>query len=225
MNTDVLSKVRNEEAISAVEFKEVLDAVQKVVNVKVDQKDLAVLKSANYRMCFAKKVGSNAFNVVWQSYHDYLTNGSFSWTPQFQLFGSNSFVSNVKVKMSTDSQVIGLGETCILDKNGVLQAPTTGGSLTSLTMKNEYGSIHPGVNQISIGITGQQVATPIYVSEEPIVMGDTALTPVEKVLVWFEQNIETSTMFSDSRSKSIELDLTTINEKSILYKDQKWSII
>jgi len=225
MNTDVLSKIKNREAISTVEFNAVLAASSKVVNVKVASEDLAELKSANYKMCFAKKVGDNEYNVVWQSYHDYLTNGSFSWTPQFQMFGSNSFVSNVQVQMSTDPQVIGLGETCILDANGILQPATTGGPDTALTMNNEYGSIHPGVNQISVGVTGKQESTPIYVSEQPIVKGDTTLTPVEKVLVWFEQNIETSTMFSDSRSKAIEVDLTTTNERTIQYKNQEWSFI
>lgn len=225
MNTETLSKIRNKQEVSAIECCTVLNAVQKVVNIKVDQDDLATLKAANYRMCFAKKVGDNAYNVVWQSYHDYLTNGRFSWTPQFQLFGSNSFVSNVQVQMSTDPQIIGLGQTCTLDKNGILQPAITGGSETALTMDNEYGSIHPGVNQISVGITGKQESTPIYVAENSIVTGKTELTPVEKVLVWFEQNIETSTMFSDSRSKAIEVDLTSSNEKSILYKGQKWSFI
>lgn len=71
-------------------------------------------------------------------------------------------------------------------------------------------------------ITGKEVSTPIYVAQNPVVLGDTLLTPVEKVLVWFEQNIETSTMFSDSKSKSVEIDLTQDNSATRLYKNGSW---
>jgi hypothetical protein len=198
-------------------------AAQKVVNIEITKEDLATLKSANYKLCFAKKVGDNTYNVVWQSYVQYLITNTFSWTPMYQLFGSNQFASGLKVKAVTNRVDIGLGEQSVLDVFGILGNPATGGSATGFTMVNNYGSIHPGVNQLSTGIDGEQVSTPIYVAAKPIVTGKTVLTPVEKVLVWFEQNVETSTMFSDAVSNSVEIDLTNTNEATRLYSHQKWS--
>ena len=197
-------------------------ATEKTVNVEIASEDLTTLKDAGYKLCFAKKVGDNDFNVVWQSYDKYLGNNSFMWTPQYQLFGSNTFKDNITVKASTNTVTIGLGETSILDNAGNLGQPKTGGPSTAITMDNEYGTIHPGVNQLSTGIDGKQISSPIYVATDPIVLGNTALTPVELVLVWFEQNVQTSTMFSTSRSNSIQIDLTNTNEQTRLYKDQKW---
>ncbi|MGH6800455.1 MAG: hypothetical protein ACRECZ_03385, partial [Methylocella sp.] len=167
-------------------------------------------------------VGNAEYNVVWQAYHDYLESNEFSWTPQYQLFGSNQFQDNLTVKVSAKPVNIGLGETTVLNENGRLSPPKTGGPPTSLNLDNQYGSIHPGVNQLSTGIFGEEVSTPIYVATSAIVKGPTSLTPVESVLVWFQQDIETSTMFSSSRSKSVELDMTKINEATRLYTDQKW---
>lgn len=214
----------SEASVRAVwDFRAALLAAQKTVDILIDLEDLKTLKASSYKLCFAKKVGNEAYNVVWQSYGDYLANNEFSWTPSYQLFGSNTFVSNLTVKVATNKVDIGLGEQSTLDPAGVLSPPSTGGSPTAITMINNYGKIHPGVNQLSTGINGEQVSTPIYVATNPIVLGNAELTPVEKVLVWFEQNITTSTMFSTARSKSVEIDLTTTNNATRLYQGGQWS--
>ena len=216
-----LARAANTQAIH--EFRAALLAAQKTVSINIDLEDLQTLKASNYRLCFAKKVGNEDYNVVWQSYQQYLAYNEFSWTPVYQLFGSNTFVDNMTVKVSTNSVDIGLGETSTLNSAGVLSPASTGGTSTAITMVNKYGLIHPGVNQLSTGIDGQQVSTPIYVAENPIVLGNAELTPVETVLVWFEQNIETSTMFSTARSMSVEIDLTTTNAQTRLYQGGRWS--
>jgi hypothetical protein len=208
---------------SSLALRSAVLATEKTVNIEIDPNDLTTLKNAGYRLCFAKKVGNADYNVVWQSYTKYLVYNSFSWTPQYQLFGSNYFKDNVTVRVSTNLVQIGLGETSTLDSAGILSKPVTGGPKASLNLDNQYGTIHPGVNQLSTGIDGSQTSTPIYVAVNPIVLGETSLTPIEKVLVWFEQNIETSTMFSTSRSFAVEIDLTFENEETRLYKDGRWS--
>lgn len=199
-----------------------LMASQKTVTIEIDTADLATLKGADYKLCFAKKIAEGDYNVVWQSYTKYLVNNVFSWTPQYQLFGTNMFQSGVRVNVATNLVSIGLGEESVLDSAGVLGAPKTGGSDISITLVNNYGSIHPALNQLSTGIDGSQISTPIYVAQKEIVAGNATLTPVEKVLVWFEQNVETSTMFSTARSRSVEIDLTYSNEAVRLYKGQQW---
>lgn len=202
-----------------------LAAVQKMVNVQIAEKDFATLKGSGYKLCFAKKVGDNDFNVVWQSYDDYLASNEFSWAPQYQLFGTNTFNAGVKVKASTNRVNIGLGESSTLNSNGWLQPSVTGGPNTCFTMINEYGPIHPGVNQLCTGLKGEQISSPIYVAPSQAVEGKVELTPVEEVLVWFEQHIETSTMFSGSRSHSQAIDLTDVNSRTYLYENGKWRLM
>lgn len=199
--------------------------MSKTVNIILDATTLKELKSSEYKLCFAKKVGEFDYNVVWQSYSKYLANNTFEWLPMYSVFGSNQFQPFVPVQVSCDPVAIQIGQMTTLDAYGVLSRPVDGGTANALTINNEYGPIHPGVCQLSKGIDGNTVSTPIYVAQRPIVSGKAELTPKEKVLVWFEQEIETSTMLSSSRSNAIELDMTDNNSAKITYKDGKWSII
>lgn len=199
-------------------------AATKSVNIQIATEDLRTLKSGGYKLCFAKRVGDAAYNVVWQSYLEYLSNNTFSWTPMYQLFGTNTFQANIQVRAATNVVDIGLGQKSTLDEDGVLGPVSSGETGTSITLINNYGSIHPGVNQLSTGIDGKQVSTPIYVAANAIVQGTTNLTPKESILVWFEQNVQTSTMFSASRSNAQEIDLTSRDSATYLYAGQKWSI-
>ena len=206
-------------------LKSALAAAQKTVTIEIAPGDLTLLKKSGYKLCFAKKVGTADYNVVWQSYVAYLSNNEFSWTPLYQLFASNLFKENVQVKVSTNIVNIGLGQTSTLDEHGLLSPAITGGPDTSMTFVNDYAPIHPGINQLSTGIDGNQVSTPIYVAVDPVVTGKTVLTPVETILVWFEQNVQTSTMFSTSRSKAIEIDLTFDNTAGRLYEGGQWKTV
>lgn len=218
-----LALTNSDDIDSAYELQSALAASQKSVVIQIDTTDLDELKKAGYMLCFAKKVGDADFNVVWQSYTKYLVRNTFRWTPQYQLFGTNVFEDAVQVEASTNLVTIGLGEESVLSESGVLGAAKTGGPAGSINMKNDYGSIHPGVNQLATGIDGSVTSTPIYVAPKAMVSGEATLTPVERILVWFEQNIQTSTMFSDARSRSVEIDLTGVESATRLYKGQKWS--
>lgn len=194
----------------------------KTVIIKIADEDLENLKKNDYKLCFAKKISEEDYNVVWQSYTEYLSTNTFSWTPQYQLFGTNLYKENITVQVSTNIVNIGLGEESTLDEVGHLGSVESGGADLAITMINDYGTIHPGLNQISTGIDGTQVQSPIYVAENASVEGSVSMTPVEKVLVWFEQDIATATMFSTARSLSVEIDLTTSSEEERTYQDQEW---
>ncbi|NER51320.1 MAG: hypothetical protein F6J92_32560 [Symploca sp. SIO1A3] len=200
--------------------------LDKTVSVRITLEALEELKKSDYKLCFAKKVGDFEYNVVWQSYTNYLHNNYFSWKPMYQLFGSNKFEGNLVVHAMTNFVRIGLGQTSVLSRSGILSDPITSGPDTSITMQNNYGSIHPGISQFSeSNMGGASTSTPIYVAERPVFKGEVQLTPVEKVLIWFEQNIETGTMFSTARSLEIEVDLTYDNSKALEYTGDKWVFI
>jgi len=203
-------------------FQNVLAAATKTVDIGIGKKDFATLKQARYNLCFAKKVGDAAYNVVWRASFEYLEDNEFSWTPIYQIFGTNRYQDGIAVKASTKKIAIGLGEIITLDKYGQFGSPSTGGDPTAINMENDYGDIHPGICQLSTGVDGEAVSTPIYAAPDVMVSGEASFTPIEKVLVWFEQNIETSTIFSKARSRSIEIDLTNTNSTGRVYEGGQW---
>ncbi|MCM1083235.1 MAG: hypothetical protein NC393_12760 [Clostridium sp.] len=197
----------------------------KEVNIQIAVDDIRSLMNSNYRMCFAKKVGNENYNVIWQSYKDFSENNTFSWTPQYQVFRTDTFQAGVTVKTASNPKTIGLGEKTTIDSYGILSDPVTGGDTTAINVDNEYKATHIGVCQLSTGIDGKIVSTPIYVSENSCMLGNASLKPVEKVMIWFEYNAETSTMFTDMKTRCVEVDLTQKNSVNLKYENEKWSTI
>ncbi|CAD6562192.1 hypothetical protein LMG28727_07678 [Paraburkholderia kirstenboschensis] len=203
-------------------YQSYLAAVTKNVTIGIASTDFTRLKQSGYNLCFAKKVGDAAYNVVWRASFEYLEDNDFSWVPQYQIFGSNQYKDGITVKASTKYVTMGLGEIVTLNSFGQLGAPSTGGKSTAINLLNEYGPIHPGISQLSTGVDGQTISTPIYAAPQPMVKGAADFTPIEKVLVWFEQKIETSTIFASARSSSVELDLTFVNSEARVYDGGEW---
>lgn len=206
----------------ALSFSNLMRSVKKNVKIEIAVPDFEIFKRADYRLCFAKKVGDNFYNVVWQSYREYLINNTFSWLPQYSLFCSNYFRDYDIVRAVTNEVHIGLGETSRLNQDGMLGAPWASGPTNGFCMDNRYGSIHPCVKQVSIGINGRMESTPVYVTIEPVVPGVIVLTPVEKIMIWFEQNVDPGTMFSTAKSLSVEIDFSSRNDASLKYENQQW---
>lgn len=201
----------------------------KEIRVEIATDDLTILKQSGYNLCFAKKVG-DSFNVIWQASSNYLAVNQFSWTSQYELFGTNTYQNGVLVRSSTNTQACQLGESCTLNSVGVLEPAVTYGPNTSLTFKNDYGPIHPGVNQQCIGIDGQNTMSPMYVSESPIVLGQAQLTPKEELIVWFQQDAQTGLMDTsigalEATSNSIQLNLTQTDQISCMYENGQWKIV
>lgn len=218
-------KCMQEFAAKAAELKKLTDEVTKEVRVQISAEDIMKLKDNGYKMCFAKKVGTEQYNVIWQSYENFSENNKFSWTPIYQVFRTDTFQTGVTVETSSAPKNIGLGEITIIDKYGILSSPVTGGDSTAINVDNEYKATHVGISQLSTGLDGNTVSTPIYVSENECMLGSAKFKPVEKVLIWFESNVQTSTMFTDMRTNSIEVDLTQTNLFNLRYENEQWFVI
>ena len=195
----------------------------KSVQIQIATTDLEFLKANNYKLCFAKKV-NDTYDVVWQSFTEYLASNTFSWNPVYQIFGTNTFQTSVQVVVQTNVVTTTLGEQVTMDSAGNIGNPVSGGPSTSITFINNHGPIHPGVNSVSTGPDGIQRTTPIYVAPAAITTGSDVLTPVEMVQVWFAQNLATSTMISKDVSNYVEIDLTEVDSAKRLYQSGTWSV-
>lgn len=218
-------KCMQEFAAKAAELKKLTEEVTKKVHVEINEADITKLMYNGYRMCFAKKVGDERCNVIWQSYKDFGEENDFLWVPMYQIFRTNTFQTGVTVETSSKPKDIGLGEITTIDKYGLLSIPVTGEDKTAISVNNEYMATHIGISQLSTGLDGKTVSTPIYVSENECMLGTAKFKPVEKVLIWFESNVQTSTMFTDMSTNYIEVDLTSVNEVNLKYENEQWSRI
>ncbi|UTW61789.1 hypothetical protein KFE98_17520 [bacterium SCSIO 12741] len=206
-------------------FQSARRAAQKDVHVSMSTETLIALKREQLKLCFAKKVG-DSFNVVWKSEKNYLVNNKFSWQPAYQLFATNKFRSGVEVQVHTNKVTCGLGETSTMNKEGVMLPAVTGGPQTALTFDNDFALIHAGVCQLSEDDEGNIESEVIFVDAFKTPLGHNTLTPKEEVMIWFERNVETGTMFSEAKSNPIVVNLTHTNQQSVFYDHEKgWRTI
>ncbi len=197
---------------------------QKTVTVQIADEDLQTLKASDYRMCFAKE-SEGVFDVVWRAFSDYLTLSFFDWIPDYQLFCTNVFEDGETIRSTTNIVDIEFGQQSVLDAFGLLSPASSGGNESSINLVNEYGTTHPALSQWSKGIAGVEESTPTYVSETEMIKGERGLSTVDVVLVWFEQGLETSTLFSTPRSNSFEADLSSVDRVDLLFENQQWSLL
>ncbi|KAF9455894.1 hypothetical protein BDZ94DRAFT_1241923, partial [Collybia nuda] len=180
------------------------------LHIDLDDTELATLKSSGYSLCIAKKV-NNAYNVVWQGI-SFLSKNTFEWTEDYAVFGQVDFTSGALVSEATNILPIALGESTELDVNGIFQDAQGSPGGGSIIVNNNYGSINLGVEAKLGG-----VLAPIYVDQLPAVAGTETLTPIEKVMVWFDRTLTSSTMFTSSVSLSFEIDFTGITTQTASY--------
>lgn len=95
----------------------------------------------------------------------------------------------------------------------------TGSKLVKVKIEEKHS-----ISQVA-SLNGKEESTPIFVSENQIILGNDSFEPVEKVMVWFQCNIESGTMLADLRSNAIELDLTETNTMDVEYADGIWRIV
>lgn len=213
--------------------------MSKQLIIKIGENDLSVLKDSKYLLCIAKTIDGEAYDIVWRAFDTYFANNSFSWTPDYTLLMTNQFTSGEKLFPNSQSKPINIGQQTTLNNAGTFGPSITGQYPDSFEMINECGNIYAGINQSSIGIDDKKIISPNYISQTSNVPGPILLKPVDELLVWFQQGVETSTMFSvspmlqptnsfapaSSQSFAYEVDMTNSNNMTINYENNKWSTL
>lgn len=194
----------------------------KTLTVEIASEDLISLQAAGQELNIAIKVGTD-FNVVWRSISNYRGSNTYQWSSKFQAFGTTNFEDDVTVEPQTNLVNVALGQEVIFDADGTITTVSDGGPSTTISFNNDFGSIHPGLAQQLTDPTGIQAILPIFVTPDPILLGEvTELTPINKVLVWFEDT-ETGIMFSGARSNPVEVDLTSTDAQTRLFSNGEWT--
>ncbi|KAF9456673.1 hypothetical protein BDZ94DRAFT_1275126 [Collybia nuda] len=181
-----------------------------LLNIVIDDAELKALKSSGYSLCVAKNVNGQ-FNVVWKGIQ-FLAFNTIEWTEQYQVFGEIGFTSGHPVKSGTNASSIQYGQTCTLSDLGIMgpaQGPRGG---SSFKVQNDFGSINLAVNGM---IDGKWL--PVYVDPTPTITGAATFKPIVSILVWFDRTLQTSTMFTEAVSTSIEVDYTGTTSQTLSY--------
>lgn len=197
----------------------------KSITIVLDNNSLRELRGRGFNLCFAKRLKDQEFNVIWRALNRYDSNNVFCWTPEYQVFGSNRYFVGDEIRTTVKPVDIDMGQKVILDENGQFSAPiNSSGNWEALSVENNYGNIHIGVNQVS-EINGNRSMDAIYLTPEACVKGNINLTPVDEVMIWFGMEYESmqGNIFSSDAMNSIVVDLNGRSSQTVEYARGRWN--
>lgn len=201
--------------------------------VQIAEDDLKVLRENNYLLCVAKKMEDYSYTVVWQAEKDFSQNNKMTWEDSYSMFASTSRTEGEVVFENILPVQIAQGERVILTSYGTFNGKEQGETTDCLEMRNQYKGIYPGVSVESKNFKGETLVTPFFLSPELSIPGVFKVKPVEQILVWFEQKIESGTvilleyknqMKYAARSNMIEVNLEKEDSVTLLFEDYAWKI-
>jgi len=195
----------------------------KTLNIEIAQDDLVDLMEASFSLNIAVKVNDTT-NVVWRSASNYASFNEYQWSPVFHVFGASPPELGSSVDIKTNVVDITLGQDVVLDTNDILNAAVAGNTPTAMTFLNDSDNpINAALAQL-LTFNGTKAITPIYVSSEPIQNKQSDLiTPTQKVLVWFGEEMKTGEIFKEPKFMFIKVDLTNDSTATRLFSNNQWS--
>ncbi|KAJ4319548.1 hypothetical protein N0V84_006278 [Fusarium piperis] len=182
----------------------------KTLNVRVSPPLIRQLNEQGFKLCFATGVQSSGrvnYNVIASTYN-VAPNISIQWEDSYAIAGT-------MVTAATSMVDINLGQTYTLPQdftNGTVNndpsAPQDG-----FRFFNEAGSAAAIIYK---RINGQNA--PIYISAmAPLPPGTEDITPLSRVAVWFQRDVETSVMVSELHGASREMEMSWMTEANLEY--------
>jgi len=189
--------------------------------VYIDETQLAAQKDNKYSLYLAKKV-NGVFTVIWQSKGPQATvgNPSYEYKNQFDttIPGYNVNYGNVTQSQggvsftsSGKNMPIEVGQTVVLDANGIFGAPNNNGKPGVITIHNSLqGNPHEILSDQGGNVLFVNVASGMDI-------GDADLTPVDTYQIWFDNYQDAGTIIAHNVSNSATVVFAGETEKSIYY--------
>jgi len=184
------------------------------LTINIDPEELERLLENGYNLCLAKKF-NNAYTVVFSGEPPSPRAQTITWNETYQVFGASQFLPGALVEAFTSAVHIDLGETATLSQDGILDPAEGDAAGESFYVRNKYAPIVLGVN---LQVAGSYV--PSFVTTSVAVVGTQEFTPEPKILVWFDRNLRTSAMFSQSVALPYEVDFSERNSAEISWVSQ-----
>lgn len=208
----------------------------KTLVVEIAGNDLEILSSSHYMLCVAKVLTDENSLVIWQAEDQILAHNEMSWEENvnYSLFCSTNNANRKKVVMNVPDAEIALGEYLTLTETGNFDTQKKQGSWKDqLGLINQYNPIYPGICQQCTDFKGVLSKDPIFLNPTLSLPGEFTIKPLEKIMVWFEQDVEKGMYlfhnFADSvqagKTKVITVDMQAKDRVTLSYEKFDWKIL
>jgi len=192
------------------------------IHITIEPKILHTLTQGGYSLCVAKILADSSgdvFNVIMASIPQIEPNMIVKWTDVYQIHAASQPFQpggSVVVTGGLAPMPISFGHSYVVkgwdDPGKIINDPNA--------PTNGFGFVNDMV--CSVVVSTQDPHTkqfiPIYISPESLIAGRELLTPIDKVVLWFEQNMQSATMVSNDKGNSLLVDCTD-GPKTVTFKD------
>ena len=198
------------------------DTELKKLTILINSNDIQMLQDSGFNLNISVKV-NGIFNVVWFSDPDFQDENDYSWSQDFELFGTNTFEDDALAEADTNLLNISPGQSATLNSMGVFEVEADPGIEESITATNNFEPIYLGLAQQLAVPSGMQDSLPVFVSPELNNLETGLLTPSSEVMLWFGDT-ETGRIFINEPQNNIILDFTDIDEITVNYSGGNWTL-
>jgi len=194
------------------------------LTVSVDSDSERKLKAGGYNLCICKRVGDDAYNVIWSG-KEFLASNTFRWVESYAVFGTQVFEDGALAEAATAIRNIGFNQSCLLASDCILEAATGAVRPTGIfrVINDCKADMHIGVMQALGNDDTKKV--PIYLSKVTV-KGQSELEPRNQVLVFFDRKLESQMMFERDVSRATEIDFPggTVFRDAFYNADEEWEV-
>lgn len=199
--------------------------MKKSVTVRISDQMIAVLLHSHYRLCIGKRIREDPdIRLVWQSWERFFPQNTFSWTDAYALSYTSYFVPGSSLALACTPVPVAPGEQATLDRFGCISSPISGQDPDSICLVNECGLIFPVLSQQITGIDNKSSCSPFYISSGQLLKGTISFRPIDSLCLWFEQNLCDDLQLAAAKTVTVDLDLSSQDQITVLFDQQSWSI-
>ncbi|WP_163832865.1 hypothetical protein [Spartinivicinus ruber] len=207
------------------------DGTTKNLNIILSQDEVKFLKENKLNMVIAKAVnsgGAEKYNVVWESRSDYAITNTYSWIPQYTANTTSIDIISPTSKVVAQGVNVPmkLGQKTILNQYGMLSQ--------NVSKSDNPNSIEFDIAQnfyeksfhitLATGLNSSTKPQPFFIDTETYEPGyKVEVTPIEKVKVWFQTELETGNYIEKIIAPELTVDFTNQSDSTYKYDNGKWS--
>jgi len=192
------------------------------IDISMSQATMDTLKKQGFALFAFKAVKtkiSSGAPVAWFRNTKFLPSTSIRWEENYQAYISDSAMIPQGEIDATNSFEAELGQTANVTETGVLSVDRSGTPGAISILNQGKTSWIAGISQTANGVNAPMCAIPLNGKMMDVIV------PIEKVLVTFTSStINTGTVFYQSYSTGMLIDLTGITKRSVSFDiDNGWS--
>ncbi|ETS81272.1 hypothetical protein PFICI_06274 [Pestalotiopsis fici W106-1] len=195
------------------------------VTIQLDNAWIDNFNKTGMKLCMAKATkdssGKEYFNVIAKTVDSVQPQMTITWVEEYKIEATAiTFSKGAQISGTAGAKDINFGQTYQIQSWNKTQVFMD----TQNVEKDSFGFANNIPCSIMLSMKDGNSFVPVYISEEVVIPGMTTLTPIPKVVFWFQKTVASQTMIVNTSGTPWYVTPTAGSNSTIKYdKNGVWS--